>query len=285
MARSIAEIKKTMTDRFMEDNTLREAYGITGEDATWENTFSTVSIENILIYIVAACAYALEVMFDAHKQDVDERIAQSIVPTVRWYHAQALAFQYGDALEYDEQPHAFRYPVADTAKQVVKYCAVQDAGNTIQILVSGQENNLPTPLSEDVLTAFKSYMNSVKIAGVFLSIRSLPADKIKISVKVYYDPQILTSDGTRIDGGGKPVEDAINAYLAGIVYGGTFNKTKCVDAIQNVQGVTDVELGTVQTKTSTGESYAVVTGNNYTAESGCFIAEDLSNTVSYVVQN
>lgn len=108
-----------MTDRFMEDNTLREAYGITGEDATWENTFSTVSIENILIYIVAACAYALEVMFDAHKQDVDERIAQSIVPTVRWYHAQALAFQYGDALEYDEQTHAFRYPVADTAKQVV----------------------------------------------------------------------------------------------------------------------------------------------------------------------
>ena len=56
MARTIAEIKKTMTDRFMEDNTLREAYGITGEDATWDNTFSTVSIENILIYIVAACA-------------------------------------------------------------------------------------------------------------------------------------------------------------------------------------------------------------------------------------
>lgn len=128
-------------------------------------------------------------------------------------------------------------------------------------------------------------MNSVKIAGVFLSIRSLPADKIKISVKVYYDPQILTSDGTRIDGGGKPVEDAINAYLAGIVYGGTFNKTKCVDAIQNVQGVIDVELGTVQTKTSTGESYAVVTGNNYTAESGCFISEELSNTITYVVQN
>lgn len=101
---------------------------------------------------------------------------------------------------------------------------------------------------------------------------------------MYYDPQILTSDGTRIDGGGKPVEDAINAYLAGIVYGGTFNKTKCVDAIQNVQGVTDVELGTVQTKTSTG-SYTVVTGNNYTAESGCFISEELSNTITYVVQN
>lgn len=283
MARTIAEIKKTMTDRFMQDEALRTAYGITG-DAAWENTFSTVSVENILLYIVAACVYGLEVIFDAHRAEVDERIAANVVPTVRWYHTQALAFQYGDALEFDEATQSFRYPVTDAEKQAVKYCAVQDAGNTIQILVSGDTGGKPSVLPDDVLTAFKAYMNSIKIAGVLLNIRSLPADSVRIRANVWIDPLVLKTDGTKIDGGGRPVEDAVNAYLANIVYGGTFNKTKCVDAIQEAEGVTDVELLGVDAKPDSGE-YGTVVTNNYTAVSGCFVSYNLNATLNYVVES
>lgn len=284
MARTIQEIKKSMTDKFMSDNTLRTAYGITGEDATWDSTFSTVSIENILLYIVAVCAYSLEVLFEAHKEDVDERIAANIVPTVRWYHTQALAFQYGDNLVFDEKTQSYKYAVVDESKKIVKYCAVQDAGNTIQMLISTDENGKPGIVSDDALSAFKTYMNSIKIAGVLLNVRSLPADKIKIYAKVYINPMVILPDGTRITDGTRPVVDAINSYLAGIVYGGTFNKTKLVDAIQAVEGVNDVELDNVQAKTNSG-AYSNVTGNNYTAESGSFISEELTTTITYVVQN
>lgn len=284
MARTIQEIKKSMTDKFMSDNTLRTAYGITGEEATWDSTFSTVSIENILLYIVAVCAYSLEVLFEAHKEDVDERIAANIVPTVRWYHTQALAFQYGDNLVFDEKTQSYKYAVVDESKKIVKYCAVQDAGNTIQILISTDENGKPGIVSDDALSAFKTYMNSIKIAGVLLNVRSLPADKIKIYAKVYINPMVILPDGTRITDGTRPVVDAINSYLAGIVYGGTFNKTKLVDAIQAVEGVNDVELDNVQAKTNSG-AYSNVTGNNYTAESGSFISEELTTTITYVVQN
>ena len=284
MARTIKDIKKSMTDRFMADNTLRTAYGITGEDATWDNTFSSVSIENILLYIVAVCAYSLEVMFDGHKKDTDDRIASNIVPTVRWYHTQAMAFQYGDNLVYDEKTFGFKYPQIDTSKQKVKYCAVQDAGNTIQMLISGDEGGKPSVISGDVLTAFKQYINSIKIAGVLIQVRSLPADRIKVSAKVYINPMVIKSDGTRISDGSRPVEDAINNYLSNVLYGGTMNKTKLVDAIQAVEGVTDIELGTVQAKPDSG-SYIVVAGNKYTAESGSFISEDLKNSIEYVVQD
>lgn len=270
-----------MTDWLLSDETLRTAYGIT-EDATWQSRFSTVSIENILLYAVASCAYSLEVMFDAFRSDVDEQISRNIVPTVRWYHTQALAFQYGDGLEFDEQTQSFRYPTVDESKQLVKYCAVRDLGGSIRLLVSGDTDGLPSPLSENVLTAFKAYMNSVKIAGVILDIRSLPADSIQISVQVTVDPQQIDATGKRIIDGTYPVEEAVNAYLANIVYGGTFNKTKCVDAIQNVEGVLDVLLGEVKAKSSGGE-YATVEGNNYTAVGGCFIADGLRQTVSYVV--
>lgn len=284
MARTVQEIKKNMTDRFMSDATLRSAYGITGEDATWDNTFSSVSVENILMYIVAVCAYTLEVMFDRHKVEVDERIVANIVPTVRWYHTQALAFQYGDILVFDEATQSYRYAVEDESKKIVKYCAVQDAGNTIQMLISGQTGGLPSVISGDEMTAFKAYMNSVKIAGVFINIQSLPADRIKIYAKVYVNPMVIDSTGVRISDGSRPVEDAINNYLANVIYGGTFNKTKLVDAIQVVEGVTDIELGIVQAKMDGGE-YINVSGNNYTAVSGSFISEELNSTISYVVQD
>lgn len=284
MARTIQEIKKSMTDRFMSDNTLRAAYGITGADATWDTTFSAVSIENILLHTVAACAYSLEVLFEAYKEEVDERIAANIVPTVRWYHTQALAFQYGDNLAFDEKTQSFRYAAEDESKKIVKYCAVQDAGNTIQMLVSGRKDGLPAVIEGDEMTAFKAYMNSVKIAGVFINIQSLPADRVKISAKVYVNPMVIDSAGKRISDGSRPVEDAVNDYLAGVIYGGTFNKTKLVDAIQAVEGVTDVELLGVQAKQD-GGSYAEVAGNNYTAVSGSFISEDLNTTITYVVQD
>lgn len=283
MARTIQEIKKTMTDQFMNDSTLRSAYGITGENATWEGTFSTVSIENILIYIVAVCAYSLEVMFDAFRKDVDEQIAQNIVPTVRWYHTQALQFQYGDGLVYDEQAEAFKYPVIDPAKRVVKYCAVKDRGGSIQILVSGESGGLPSVLSNDVMTAFKSYMNGVKIAGVILDIRSLPADDIQIYAQVQVNPLQIDNTGRKISDGSYPVRDAIVTYLQNIVYGGTFNKTKCVDAIQQVDGVVDITLNQVKAKSSSIQEYAELSSNNYTAVGGAFIANSLDNTITYVV--
>lgn len=281
MARTVTEIKKEMTDKFMSDETLRTAYGITG-DATWDSTFSSVSIENIILYIVAVCAYTLEVLFDGFKQDVEDRIAQNIVPTIRWYHTQSVNFQYGDALIFDESTQSFRYATEDESKKVVKYCAVRDRGGSIQVLVSGDSDGKPSVLSSDVLTAFKSYMNSVKIAGVILDIRSLPADSIEITAQVEVDPQQITEEGLRISDGSYPIVDAVNAYLANIVYGGTFNKTKCVDAIQNVPGVTDVLLQQVRVKSS-GGSYTVLEGNNYTAVGGCFVSDNLNNTLSYVV--
>ena len=77
---------------------------------------------------------------------------------------------------------------------------------------------------------------------------------------------------------------AIEGYLAGIVYGGTFNKTKLVDAIQSVQGVVDVELGECQCQASGSTGYMTIMGNNYTSRGGSFIATGLDKTLKYELQ-
>ena len=100
MARSVAEIKKTMTDAFMADATIREKYGLSVND-TFSSKFSSVSIENILFFIVAACCHVLEMIFDQHKRDVEDKIALAVVASVPWYYKMALAWgQLGT-----ERPH------------------------------------------------------------------------------------------------------------------------------------------------------------------------------------
>ena len=282
MARTVEDIKKEMTEKFMQDENLREAYGIQG-DATWEKTFSSVSVENILMYIVAFAAYTIEVMMESFRKDVDTQILQNIVPTVRWYHSQAISFQYGDQLGYNEEFGHFEYPSVNEDKKLVRYCAVKDLGGSIRMLVSGENDGSPSVLSNDVLSAFKSYMNQVKVAGIILDIKSLEADNIRIYANVNVDPQIITVNGIRISDGASVVEDAVNAYLAGIVYGGTFNKTKLVDAIQKVEGVIDVTLTDVQVKPSGAIEYTSMSSNNYTAISGCFRSKELKESLVYVV--
>lgn len=273
-----------MTDAFLANETLREKYGLSSTD-TWNGSFSSVSLENIIIFIFAAAIHVLEVIFDQYASIVDDKIAGAVVASVPWYHKIALAFQYGDALVLDETTMKYGYATEDESKQLVKYAAVRDKGNSIQILVSGDYNGNPVALSNDVLTAFKSYMNRVKIAGVILNINSKVSDEVLINAKIYVDPLVIDTAGTSLSDGSKPVEAAITNFLKSIIYGGTFNKTKLVDAIQNVTGVTDVELGDCQYKADGETEWTTISGNNYSGDSGSYIPFGLSNTLIYVVQN
>ena len=284
MARSVAEIKKSMTDAFMADAVIRDKYDLSVDD-TFSSRFSSVSIENILFFIVAACCHVLEVVFDQFRKDVEGRIATAVVASVPWYHRMALAFQYGDGLVLNERTQQYEYASIDEGKQVVKYAAVRDRGSSVQILVSGDENGCPKALSNDVLTVFKQYMNRVKVAGVVLNISSRESDELRVNATVYIDPLVLNTQGEKLADGSMPVETAIEEHLKRIAYGGTFNKTKLVDALQEVEGVVDVELGVCEYEDVETGNWTAISSNNYTGDSGSYIAKGLSERLTYVVQN
>lgn len=282
MARTVAEIKKTMTDAFMADATIREKYGLK-EGSTWNGSFSSVSLENIIFFIVAACCHVLESIFELYIKDVDEKISMAVVASVPWYYKMAKAFQYGDQLVLNETTQQYGYAIIDESKQVVKYAAVRDRGTSVQILVSGDKNGMPVALSNDVLTVFKQYMNRVKVAGVILGITSKRGDYLSIEANISVDPLVIDEEGHRLSDGTKPVESAIEEHLKNIKYGGTFNKTKLVNAILAVDGVEDVELGTCSYQIEGSLKWHNVSGNNYIGESGSYIPYFLSDSLTYVV--
>lgn len=282
MARTVSEIKKTMTDAFMADANIREKYGLKEGD-TWNRCFSSVSLENIMFFIVAACCHVLEVVFEEYVKVVDDKVSMAVVASVPWYYKMAKAFQYGDSLVLNEDTQQYGYATIDEGKQVVKYAAVRDRGTSVQILVSGEKDGKPVALSNSVLTVFKEYMNRVKVAGVVLNISSKESDKLSISATISVDSLVIDENGVKLSDGTMPIEEAIENHLKDIQYGGTFNKTKLISAILSVDGVEDVELGTCSYKRDGDLSWTTLAGNNYIGESGSYIPEKLSETLSYVV--
>ena len=282
MARTVSEIKKTMTDAYLADDTVRTRYGLK-EGAKWSDSFSAVSIENIIFYVVAACHYVLERLWDKHVATVDAKIAKAVVASVPWYHKMALAYQHGDALVINTTTWEYGYAEEDETKQVVKYAAVRDSGTSVKLLVSGDKSGSPEPLSDAVLTAFKSYMNRVKPAGIILTVASKASEEMTIAAAITVDPLVINAKGVRLADGTRPVEAAIQSHLANILYGGAFNKTKLVDAIQAVEGVTDVELGECCYRQEGATVWTVVAGNNYIGASGSYVATGLTNTLSYAL--
>ena len=270
-----------MTTDFMANETIRDIYGLTLE-SSFDEVFSPVSLESILFGIFATCVWALESLMDIHKLEVEKAIATAIVASEQWYYEQALKFQRGDDLIFNPSTKGFGYLQEDKSKRIVKYVAIRDAGNSIKVLVSGETDGRPSKLSTADLTLFKEYMNRIKIAGVVLSVKSLDADVVRVYATVRVDPLVLNDKGERLDDKSTPVVDAINKYLQTITYGGVFNKTKLVDAVQQVPGVRDITLERVSYSID-GISFNDVNGNDYTARSGCFISDNLNQSIVYVV--
>lgn len=284
MARTIRQIKGAMTQQFMADSNIIEMYGFEA-GASFEDTFSAVSLESIWFSIVAAAIYVLETLFDAFKEDVDAKIAEAVVASIPWYHKISLEFQYGDSLVFDEKTQSFVYPEIDSTRQIVKFAACRDLGGMVYVLASKDNGSgFPAPLSADELAAFDSYLRERKPAGVLLQTNSLASDQVQVVMSVQYNPQVLSPDGQLISRPGTyPVEDAINAYLNGIIYGGALNKTKLVDAVQAAEGVIDVSLTSVSVKTATGSAFTPVAGNNYLSVGGSFVSNNLRNGIDYVL--
>lgn len=284
MARTIRQIKGAMTEQFMSDSTIIERYGFEA-GSTFDSVFSAVSLESIWFSIVAAAIYVLETLFDAFKEDVDAKIAEAVVASIPWYHKISLEFQYGDSLVFDEKTQGFVYPIIDESKQIVKFAACRDLGGQVYVLASKDNGSgSPAALSADELSAFDAYLRQRKPAGVLLQTASFSPDQVRVNVTVQYNPQILLPDGQLIaEPGVYPVEDAINNYLHGIVYGGSLNKTKLVDAIQGAAGVVDVVLGEVAVKTASESDYTPVAGNNYPSVGGSFVSNNLRSSINYVL--
>ena len=84
MARTTQDIRRSISEAFIADPTIQQSYHLT-PGKTFEEQFSKVSLEAILFWVFASAIHALEELFDLHRKDVAELVAEAEPHTLRWY--------------------------------------------------------------------------------------------------------------------------------------------------------------------------------------------------------
>jgi hypothetical protein len=242
MARTIAIIKKEMTDKYLSHDYIRTAYGI-NLGTSFENAFSIYSVESIIFYCFAFAVWTLEVLFDKHVSEVTQTIASLKPHNLKWYVNKAKLFMPGYSLITDTDIYdtsAMTLEEIDAAK-VVKYAAAVESNAVVYIKVAGSDGNLPVQLDVDQEAGLLAYFKEIKDAGVKLVVVNLPADHYRLEMKIYYNPMILNSAGLHLQGG-DPVRDAIRKFLRDLPFNGEYRNSSLVDSLQVIDGVVMPEL-------------------------------------------
>jgi hypothetical protein len=270
MARTVAVIKKEVTDYFIGNETVIALYGL-DTLKTFEDQFSKVSLESILFYVVAVAIWTLEVLFDTHKAEMTALIDATKPHRLKWYVDKTLNFQYGRDLVEDSDVYD-NTDVTDeqiATEKVVKYSAAIEQAGVVVIKVAGSTGSPTDPerglLTGDQQDALEAYLKEIKDAGVKISLINQEANAFTATLDIYYDPMILNAELNSLANGGNPVRDAIEDFIANLLFNGEYRNAALVDRLQKVPGVVIPELHisaidgtTIQAKATPAAGYMKV---------------------------
>jgi hypothetical protein len=266
MARTVEEIEQQIIDEKAENATLESL-----------NSVSNTAIYRLWIFIAAQIIHYFEILMDAFKAEVQAIIDNNQYGTIGWWFTQAKAYQHGDLLI--NVNNVYKYAAVDESKKIIAYCSITDQGGRVQIKVAKQSGSVPVVLTEDELNGVVDYASEIRPAGTQITVQSLSADLVKLSLNVYYN-----ANGD-IDIIKPAVELAITNFLANIQFDGIFYINRLIDSIQAVPGIINGQVEVLSAAAQgSGDPYVTFT-SKYSSKSGYFKIDPdfpLSTQINYI---
>lgn len=258
MAREIKTIHNGMKVEFVRNDVLRTNFGIdddiSGMDenalvACYDSHISVVSVVNSLMFVVATCCALVENMMDWFREDVNRIISGERYGHAGWFEQKAKHFQYAENTDFGLNEQTGMYATEDETYRIIRHASCRDNGFGVLLKVAKGEVGALSPLNDDEKTAFVSYINRLKPAGVPVTVVTQSADLLKLKMAVYYNPTIYTEVGATAK-----VKEVVTNYLTDIDFNGEFVTMTMVDHLQQISGIDIVEVD---------EVYAQYAGNAF----------------------
>ncbi len=235
MARTIQEIKESITNDFMNNEEVAAIYGFTRGDS-FSTHFSGVTIEGLLFYIFAVAIYVQEQLFDVYRKEVEERIDQIIPHRAKWYRDKALEFLKGKLLIQDSDKYDMSGMSEDeiTAIKVVSHAVALESedASILTIKVRGENGRL----DEETEKQLSVYLQEIKDAGVRISLVNLTPDTFHCEVDIYYN-SLLLAENVQED-----CREAIISYLQNLPFNGQYTNMDLLGVLQKIDGVKIAEV-------------------------------------------
>lgn len=264
MARTISEIQAEMLSEKDNQTALSDL-----------NSTSNTALWRLMFYVVAVAIHVFEGLQDVFKLEMEAIANDAIGGTLRWYKKHTLEWQYNHNLEWIDDK--FQYNTDDKNARIVTQVSAIETGKQITIKAAKGETGNLTPLSIEEKTSLLSYLNEIKVAGVDIVLTSENADDLKVYYTVYYNSiKSQTSIQTN-------VESVIDNVLQTLPFDAILKVSALTDAIQEVEGVTDVVFTSASAKygSNTYEDFSRI----YQSNAGYLKIDNafpLSATINYI---
>lgn len=275
MARTVTAIKAEITAGFMANETMAAFYGYAIGSA-FENTFSKLSFESILFYVIATAIFVVESLFDVLQTNVDSALQARLTHNRQWYVNLSKSFQYGDAINESTGS----YDTIDETKQIIAHASVTETEGVLFIKLAKENDGELAALTDLEKNVFENYMREVKDAGVRINIVTGPGDDLILVLNIFYDPLVVDANGKLlVDSGQEPAKDAILVFIKNLPFNGEFIPASLTDALQVTKGVKIPVILSCQTKYGTND-YVEVDGK-VVPEYGYLKISDDNLTINY----
>ncbi|MDR0604589.1 MAG: hypothetical protein LBG80_09835 [Bacteroidales bacterium] len=277
MARSIKEIADSIKEAFVKNTTLQVLYGL-NSGKTYDEQFSDVSLETVLIEEVATASSVTENLVEMRKAEIDRIILSERYGYKGWYERMMKKFQFGDDVnELDEKDY---YDTIDESKQIIKfaYCEEKEGGILLKVAkadANGEPEALDAGTNTNIeYTAVLEYINRVKPAGIKVELRSEDADKLKVSILIRYNALLFVTE----DAMKNAVQTSIKDYLKSLEYNGAFVGMTMIDFLQSVAGIEIAQISYAGVSHALWGIEDITNKVSYTPYSGYLILDELSIT-------
>lgn len=237
--RSIAEIKESITTAFMANEDAQRVYGFKA-GARFSDHFGRLSVENVLMYIVAVCCHVVEGLMDNHRKEVEEKLESRLPHRLRWYRDRVLEFM----LDKEPDGESGKYDTSGMSEdeieqaRVVKYAAVTERADdgTLLIKVAGENGTGRCPLVDDVEKQVKAYIGEIKDAGVKIELVNQEPGLLMVEIDVYYNAMYREADLKAA------CESVVKEYVENLDFDGVMYLTELSDALRGIAGVKTVKI-------------------------------------------
>lgn len=228
-----------MAAEWMRNETVQERYGIT-PGASFGDHFGAASVENVLLYVMAACAWTVERLLGEHRVEVTEQVEALIPHRPKWYRDKVLRFMAGKELvgDSDEYDTAGMSESEIAAAMVVKHAVAVESrdASLLTIKVAGETGGKRGPLDAEQEKQLRTYIAEIKDAGVRIALVNMEPDTFNCTVDVYYNAMLLPENVKA------ECEAAITDYIENLPFNGEYTNMALVDRLQSVAGARVVEL-------------------------------------------
>lgn len=222
---------------------------------------SKVSVWGNLFWVVAYVIDLLRMMFETHKTEVNEAIRLQKTHTAINIRERLLQFLYGYTLN-EEFQKVYLIPGTDefdtegmTPEQIaqakiIKYAAVTESDDEKRVICKIATENAGelAPVNSDQFEAVGEYISQIKAAGVPYTIINFLPDLLRLEIRIFRDPMVLSASGMHKVTGQKPVEIALQEFMKELPFNGELILQELANKLEKVEGVRIVHIQSALTK-------------------------------------